>query len=88
MRVDHELLRNLQLMAQVSYYHNKYQLLPTASAGAREKDTFFNVDAGATYFFSRWAWLSASYSYGNFNTNVVNDDFKANQFWLVLGLER
>ena len=87
-RVDHELLRDLQLMAQVSYSHNKYELLAHAPEGSRDKDTYFVVDVGATYFFNRWSWLSASYNYNKFNTNVVNDDFNANQFWLVLGFER
>ena len=69
-RVDHELLRDLQIMGQLSYYVNDYQLLPTAPEGARKEDTLFNVDVGATYFINRSVWLSASYKYGNFDTNV------------------
>ena len=70
LRVDHELLRDLQINAQLSYYMNDYQLLPNAPEGARKEDTLFNVDVGATYFFNRAVWLSASYKYGNFDTNV------------------
>jgi hypothetical protein len=87
-RADHELLRDLQIMAQISYYVNDYQLLPTALEGAREEDTMWTGDIGATYFFNRSVWLSASYKYSNFSTNVPNDDFTANTAWLVLGLER
>ena len=87
-RVDHELLRDLQLMAQVSYYNNDYELLPTAPPGAREEDDMWTFDVGATYFINRWAWVSASYKHSSFDTNVANDDFKANQAWLVLGFER
>ncbi|MEE4217330.1 MAG: outer membrane beta-barrel protein [Xanthomonadales bacterium] len=87
-RVDHELLRDLQIMGQLSYYMNDYQLLPTAPVGSRKEDTMLTVDLGATYFINRSVWLSASYKYGNFDTNVPNDDFRANTAWLVLGLER
>jgi uncharacterized protein (PEP-CTERM system associated) len=87
-RADHELLRDLQIMAQISYYVHDYQLLPTAPPGAREEDTMWTGDIGATYFFNRSVWLSASYKYSNFSTNVQNDDFTANTAWLVLGLER
>ena len=88
LRADHELLRDLQIMGQLSYYVYDYELLPGAPENAREEDTYFTADVGATYFFNRSVWLSASYKYGNFSTNVPNDDFTANTAWLVLGLER
>ena len=88
LRVDHELLRDLQIHGQFSYYVNDYQLLPDAPEGSREEDTMYTLDFGATYFVNRSVWLSASYKYANFDTNVPNDDFEANTFWLVLGLER
>lgn len=88
LRVDHELLRNLQIMSQVSYYNHDYQLLADAPEGARDNDTYFTVDLGATYFFNRWSWLSLSHKYGTFDTNVDFDDFTANSTWLVLGFER
>lgn len=87
-RVDHELLRNLQLMGQVSYTNNDYQLIENPTEDAREKDEYWSAAIGATYFFNRSVYLSASYNYSDFSTNVPNDDFTANRFWLVLGLER
>jgi hypothetical protein len=87
-RVDHELLRNLQLMGQLSYYHNDYQLLPDAPENSRKSDKYFVAGIGATYFFNRWSWLSLSYNYGKFTTNVPLDDFKVNDVWLVVGFEK
>jgi hypothetical protein len=88
LRVDHELLRNLQITGQLSYYTHDYQLLPDAPEGARKSDTYMTADIGATYYINRWSWLSASYKYGTFDTNVEFDDFEANTAWLVLGFER
>ena len=87
-KTGRELLRDLQIMGQLSYYVYDYQLLPSAPPGSREEDTMFTADVGATYFINRSVWLSASYKYGNFSTNVPDDDFTANTAWLVLGLER
>lgn len=88
LRVDHELLRDLQIMGQVSYTDNDYQLIDNAPENARDSDKLWNVAIGATYFFNRSVFLSASYNYSKFSTNVPNDNFKVNRFWLVLGLER
>ena len=87
-RVDHELLRNLQINGQVSYYQNDYTLLPDAPEGSRDEDTMWRFGVGATYFVNRWMWLSASYDYSSFSSNAQNDDFESNVAWLVLGLER
>jgi hypothetical protein len=87
-RVDHELLRNLQLNGQVSYSKNDYQLLPDAPPGARAEDTMWLYNVGATYFVNRWMWISASYDYSDFSSNVDFDDFESNIAWLVLGFER
>jgi hypothetical protein len=88
LRVDHELLRNLQLMGMVSYTNNNYQLIDDAPEDARDKDKYWSAAIGATYFFNRSLYLSVSYNYNDFSTNVPNDNFTANRFWLVLGLER
>jgi len=88
LRVDHELLRNLQLMGMVSYTNNNYQLIDDAPENARDKDKYWSAAIGATYFFNRSVYLSVSYNYNDFSTNVPNDNFTANRFWLVLGLER
>jgi len=87
-RVDHALLRDLQVSARVSYRDNDYQLLPDAPENARSYDHVWTADVGATYFFNRSVWLSASYDYNKLSTNVPEDGFKVNRVWLVLGLER
>ncbi len=88
LRVDHELLRNLQLIGMVSYTDNDYQQNDNATEFSRSYDKYWSAAIGATYFFNRSVYLSASYDYNDFSTNVLNDDFTANRFWLVLGLER
>jgi hypothetical protein len=88
LRVDHELLRNLQLIGMVSYTNNDYQLIDNAPENARDEDKYWTAAIGATYFFNRSVYFSVSYDYNDFSTNVPNDNFTANRFWLVLGLER
>jgi hypothetical protein len=87
-RVDHELLRNLQINGQLSYYENDYELLPDAPEFAREEDTVRRVGVGVTYFVNRSVWISASYDFTDFSSNIPNDDYESNVAWLVLGLER
>lgn len=88
LRVDHELLRNLQIIGQASYSDNDYQLIDNAPLDARESDQLWSAGIGVTYFFNRRVYLSATYDYNDFSTNVPNDDYTTNRFWLVLGLER
>ena len=88
LRVDHELRRDLQLQAQVSYRDNDYTLLPGAPANARAYDEIWSAGVGATYFFNRSVFLSASYDWSELSTNVPNDGFEVNRVWLVLGLEK
>jgi hypothetical protein len=88
LRADHELLRDLQIHAQLAYYVNDYELLPDAPPNAREEDELWRVGVGATWFINRWAWISASYDFSDFTTNFPNDDYQANIAWLVLGFER
>lgn len=87
-RVDHELLRNLQISGQVSYSNNDYQLLPNAPANARDQDKLWSFGVGANYFFNRHVYLNASYAYNKLNSNQPLDEYTVNQFWLILGLER
>ena len=86
-RVDHELLRDLQLNARLSFRDNDYQLLEGAPENARSYDEIWIAGIGATYFFNRYIRLSASYDYTKMDTNVPNDGFKVNRIWLVLGFE-
>lgn len=87
-RVDHELRRDLQLNAQLSYRDNDYELVPGAPLDARAYDRVWGAGFGATWFINRSFRLSASYDYSDLSTNVPNDDFKVNRVWLVLGYEK
>jgi hypothetical protein len=87
-RVDHELLRDLQISGKVSYRDNDYQLTPDAPDDARAYDEVWAAGVGATYFFNRNVRLSASYDYNKLSTNVPEDGFKVNRVWLVLGFEK
>jgi len=88
LRVDHELLRDLQINGKVSYRDNDYELTADAPEDARDYDEVWAAGIGATYFFNRSVWLSASYDYTKLSTNVPEDGFKVNRVWLVLGFEK
>ena len=49
---------------------------------------FSDAEVGATYFFNRHVFLSASYNYEKLKSNLEFDQISANKFWLVLSLER
>jgi len=88
LRADHELRRDLQITGMISYSNNDYQLNDNAPTGARTEDNYWRAEVGASYFINRHIYVSASYNYSDFSSNIPNDDFTANRFWLVLGLER
>lgn len=87
-RVDHELLRDLQISADVSYRDNDYTLVEDAPPDARAQDEVWRFGLGATYYFNRSLYVSASYSWTQLDTNVQQDGFTVNRVWLVLGLEK
>jgi len=86
-RVDHELTRDIQLNAFVSYGINDYNEIDPTVEDLRTKDKLFRVGIGANWFINRHAYLNASYSYADFNSSVPLDDYSTNNFWLLLGLE-
>jgi hypothetical protein len=88
LRVDHELMRNLQLSGQVSYSDNDYTLTANAPDDARSKDTLLQYGVGLTYFINRWLFLSASYTHDSLDSNVPLDEYDVNRVWVTLGLER
>jgi hypothetical protein len=87
-RVDHELLRDLQVQAHVSYRDNDYQLVDFAPEDARRYDEVWSAGLGASWFINRNLRLSASYDFSTLSTNVPFDGYDANRFWLVLGFEK
>ena len=88
LRVDHELLRNLQLSGFVAYSNNDYQLIAGAPEDARSRDKIYRAGFGVNWFINRWLFLNASYDYEKLKTNVPGDGYKVNRVWLTLGLER
>jgi hypothetical protein len=86
-RVDHELRRDLQINGFLSYSDNDYQLIEGAPEDARAWDKIWRFGIGASYFFNRHVFLNASYAYEKLKTNAPDDGWKANNIWLVLGLE-
>jgi len=86
-RVDHELTRDIQLNAFASYGINTYDKIDPILPDARDKDKLMRLGVGASWFINRHAYLNASYSYSDFNSSVPRDDYKSNNFWLLLGLE-
>ncbi|MDT8320244.1 MAG: outer membrane beta-barrel protein [Xanthomonadales bacterium] len=88
LRVDHELRRNLQLSAQVSFRDNDYETIAGAPPDARQNDEIWTAGLGATWFLNRSLFVSASYEYNELSSNVPGDGFDVNRVWLVLGLEK
>lgn len=88
LRVDHELLRDLQLSAKVSYRNGDYTLVDNAPSGARQYDHVWSAGIGANYFINRSLYLSLSYDYSKLTSNLPADGFAVNTVWLVLGLEK
>lgn len=88
LRVDHELLRDVQLSAQVSLRDNDYETIPGAPENARRSDEVWSAGLGVSYFVNRSVFVSASYDYTRLSTNVPGDGFEVNRIWLVLGLEK
>jgi hypothetical protein len=87
-RVDHELLRNLQLTGRLSYTDSDYETVLDAPAGSRTNDKVYRAGLGLNYFINRWMWVGATYDYQYLSTNVANDGYKVNRAWLVLGFEK
>jgi hypothetical protein len=88
LRVDHELLRDLQISGTISYRENDYELTNDAPAGARSKDDLWQAGLGLTYFINRYLFFSASYTHESLGSNVPTDEFDVNRLWLTLSLER
>lgn len=86
-RVDHELLRYLQINGFLSWSDNDYQLLPGAPANARAQDEIWRAGVGATWFINRHFYLNGSYDFETLDSNVPGDDYDTNRVWLMLAYE-
>lgn len=87
-RIDHELLRGLQLSGQLSYHDSNYTLTADAPEDARSKDELWQAGLGLTYFINRALFLSVSYTWDRLDSNVPLDDYEVNRIWVTLSLER
>lgn len=88
LRVDHELLRDLQLTGRLSYTDSDYEPVVDAPPGSRTNDQVWRAGVGVNYFVNRWMFVGASYDFQDLSTNVANDGYKVNRVWLVLGFEK
>lgn len=87
LRVDHELLRQLQVNTFVQYRDYDYQNIVDAPVDARSSDGTWRAGLGASWFINRHVYLNASYSWEELDSSIVDDDYTVNRVWLVLGLE-
>lgn len=87
LRVDHELLRFLQINGFMQYRDYDYQSIVDAPADDRDSDGTWRLGLGANWFINRHAYLNASYSWEELDSSIANDDYTVNRFWLMLGLE-
>jgi hypothetical protein len=86
-RVDHELLRGLQISGQVSYSDSDYTLTADAPADARSQDDLWQAGLGLVWYINRNTFLSASYTYDHLTSNVSEDEYDVNRIWVTLSLE-
>jgi hypothetical protein len=88
LRIDHELMRNVQLSGFVSYRNNDYELLPNAPEFARDEDDVWQAGLGVNYFVNRHVFFNLAWTYETLDSNVPLDDYDRNNIWLTLSLER
>jgi hypothetical protein len=69
--VEHELLRNVLLLASVGFVHDDYQ----QAAPARSDDTF-GADIGARYLLNRNWTATADLNYSQRDSNVPNGNYR------------
>jgi hypothetical protein len=76
-RIDHELLRNLLINAQLSYSNAKYETI------SRTDDTL-RAGLGLDYLINRNFSLGLGYDYTDKNSDVAGEDYKRNEIGLTL----
>ena len=85
-RLQHELRRNLLFNARFSYTDNDYEH-SGAEENALDDTEVLRAGVGVTYLFNRNVYLSAGYTYEKQDANVRDFEYRANRFFLTLGLE-
>lgn len=80
--VDHELLRNVLLNANVGYIFNDY------IGGAERQEDIYQVGLSAKYLLNRNFFLISGYNYRTRSTaNISNADFDVNSVYFSLGAQ-
>lgn len=77
LRVDHELLRNVLLYANVGYQNDDY-------TGASRTDDILTAGFGANYLLNRNLSINFGYSYTDRNSTAAGADYKQNIIGLTL----
>jgi hypothetical protein len=77
LRVDHELLRNLLLNAQLGYEQDSFD-------GIGRDDDYYTAGFGAKYLINRNFALSGGYAYRTRNSSAASSDFDENVVFLRL----
>jgi len=73
--VDHELMRNVLLNANVSASQDDFE-------GINRTDEVYRAGVGATYLVNRYASIAGTYRYRMRNSDVAASEFSENQFLL------
>lgn len=79
--LDHELLRNVQLQADVGFYNADYE-------GNPRDDDGFIAAVGATYMLTSDVHVDLRYEFDHRNSNISGQDFSRNQIMLGIELQR
>ncbi len=87
--VEHELMRNVFLMAGADYTNNDYHgyvqnNAPGATNQQNRTDNIYGANVGAKYLLNRNFSTDLSYMYHNRDVNYVNNNYEVNQVMLNL----
>ncbi len=74
MKVDHELLRNLLLNANVGYENDAF-------GGISRSDDYYLAGAGAKYLISHNFWISGGYNFAHRESSVAGTNFDDHIFF-------
>ena len=84
--VEHELMRNVFLMAGADYVNNDYQGYNTqvTTNQYNRTDNLYGANVGAKYLLNTYLSTDLSYTYQNRDVNYVGNNYEVNQVMLNL----
>jgi len=86
-RLQHELRRWLLLHARVSYTDNDYSVSADAPEDSLTNTAVTRSELGLSYLFNRHFYLTAGYARDHQDANLVIEQYTANRYFLVLGVQ-